>query len=52
MLSPSGVQVSTRKLKCVLVVISNVSHPSSASRFTAGPAGFFILSQLRVRPEV
>jgi len=25
MLSPSGVQVSTRKLKCVLVVISNVS---------------------------
>jgi hypothetical protein len=25
---------------------------SSASRFTAGPAGFFILSQLRVRPEV
>jgi len=48
MLSPSGVQLSTRKVK----MISRRGHrrplllqSSSSSRFTAGAAGFFILSQ-------
>jgi hypothetical protein len=41
------------KAKCVRVAHRHLSFPqsSSASRFTAGAAGFFILSQSVVRPD-
>jgi hypothetical protein len=53
MLSPSGVQVSTRKVKCVRVVTFILPRPqsSSASRFTAGAAGFLNLSRSVELPE-
>jgi hypothetical protein len=49
MLSPSGVHVSTRKVKWLLAVIISVlfSPFFSASRFTAGAFRFLNLSQLR-----
>jgi hypothetical protein len=40
-----------RKAEDLAPATSHLAQSSSASRFTAGAAGFFILSQCRERPE-
>jgi hypothetical protein len=40
-----------RKADDLALAMSHLAQPSSASRFTAGAAGFLLLTQCRERPE-